>query len=714
MFSMQLPMKHRFLFCFLAILSGNICAQDNDVPNDTITDLFSMSFNELLSLKVESATKKEENVFESPLSVTTITRQEILQSGVTTIAEALRLSVGILVRQQNTGYFNMHLRGFDDVLPIGNQLTLGTNSMTLVMIDGRTVFNYFQGGTFWETLPIGLNDIEKIEVVRGPSSALYGPNAVSGVIHIFTRKGKIEEDVAVKSSLQTSATGDVYLGASFKEALSDRVLFGVSANTIAIDRGMNSYFGYKQKDYVVKDSLSFLGVSGAERYPDENLALKNHGINSFLSLQLSDEIETIVTTGVQHSEVQKIYADNLTTPFSTNTSESGYVDVHTNLFGFEHQVSFQKGYQNTVGMRGWEYDFEVLTSTLEYEKTIRNFKLRPGVSYNRAVYDDEKAVLKYGSDRAFLGGNQVIDSKSAMLHSEYTYRTWRAIAALRYDLYNVPSKGYFTYQYMLTKTIRDKHLFRAVVSKANRGSFMLDSYYNQRFEQPIPSINKVVVTSLEGNKNLDLLEMDMFEIGYRFNLNNIFSLGFALNQITTDHYSGLVRQDSDDPFIYNYKFQNLDVKAIQQGGEVDVVFTPNTKLFFKVFASMQRTERKSKGFVNLETDDTLNDFVEHLITPTVYGGGEVNYTFLNKCTINVNSYFMSKQVINATEVRANKDGAYYELPSVVVLNAKLSYALSTSMKLFVNGRNLLARDQVQSIWADKLTPVYLFGLDFEL
>ena len=711
--STQLRMKFRIFFCFLTLLSINVFSQGREVPADTLKELFTMSFNELLSLKVESATKHEETVFESPLSATTISRQEIIQSGVTTIAEALRLSAGTLVRQQNTGYFNMHLRGFDDVLPVGNQLTQGTNSMTLVMIDGRPVFNYFQGGTFWEALPIGLNDIEKIEVIRGPSSALYGPNAVAGVIHIFTRKGSFENGTSVKSSFQTSASGDVYIGSSVKESISDQFTFGISANMASVDRGMKDYFGYRQMDYVEKDSLRFLGVGGAERYPNEEVALENYGVNAYLGFHLEDKIESVVSAGVQQSEVQKIYADNLTTPFSTNTSESGYVDVSTKVLNFQHQVSIQKGYQNTVGMRGWEYDFDVFNSTLEYEKSVKNFKFRPGISYSAAVYDDEKAILKYGSDRAFLGGEHLIDSKSMMLHSEYKLKTWRAIAALRYDVYNVPNKGYFTYQYMLTKTFNNKHMVRGGVSKSNRGSFMLDSYYNQRFEQPIPSINKVVVTELEGNKNLNLLVMQMYELGYRYSITNKFSLSLALNRETTNHYSSLVEQASADPFTYSYKFQNLDIQAIQHGGEVDVVFTPNKALFFKAFANIQNTKWKNDGFINKETGDTLNGFETHLTTPTIYGGGEVNVTFLKKYTINVNSYFMSKQVMN-TAVRLNEEGKYYEVPSVVVLNAKFSYALSTSMKLFVNGRNILAKNQLQSAWADKLNPVYLIGIDFDL
>ena len=100
--------------------------------------------------------------------------------------EALRLVPGMIVREQSNGNYDIHLRGMDNVPP--NAPFEGNSTTTLVMIDNRPIYNYLKGGTFWETLPVDINDVEKIEVVRGPAAALYGPNAVSGVINIITRQ----------------------------------------------------------------------------------------------------------------------------------------------------------------------------------------------------------------------------------------------------------------------------------------------------------------------------------------------------------------------------------------------------------------------------------------------------------------------------------------------------------------------------------------------
>ena len=78
------------------------------------------------------------------------------------------------------------MRGGIDGIP-----TFGFNAINtsiLVMVDNRPVFNYLQGGTYWQNLPIGITDVDRIEVVHGPVSSLYGPNAVSGVINIITKE----------------------------------------------------------------------------------------------------------------------------------------------------------------------------------------------------------------------------------------------------------------------------------------------------------------------------------------------------------------------------------------------------------------------------------------------------------------------------------------------------------------------------------------------
>src|SRR5580693_5240503 len=142
-----------------------------------------------MNVPIYSVSKSTESTFDAPLSSSVVTREEIRKAGCTTIMEALRLVPGVIVREQTNGNYTVDIRGLDN-LPPNLGVYFMANSTTLVMIDERPVYNYLQGGTFWETLPVDLNDVERIEVVRGPAAAMYGPNAESGVINIITASAK--------------------------------------------------------------------------------------------------------------------------------------------------------------------------------------------------------------------------------------------------------------------------------------------------------------------------------------------------------------------------------------------------------------------------------------------------------------------------------------------------------------------------------------------
>lgn len=183
---------------FVSILLGyTLLPQASGQENKVYSD---MSLDELLNIDVVvTASKKPEDLFETPLSVTIIKKEELNQSGATSIPEALRLAPGLIVREITPGNYDVQIRGYDDVTK-SSFISLPFNTTTLVMIDNRIVYSYFSGGTFWETFPIDLNDVERIEVVRGPASALYGPNAVTGVINIITSQ-------ANKQGMNISAKG---------------------------------------------------------------------------------------------------------------------------------------------------------------------------------------------------------------------------------------------------------------------------------------------------------------------------------------------------------------------------------------------------------------------------------------------------------------------------------------------------------------------------
>lgn len=144
------------------------------------SDLFDLSISDLSNVKISSVSKTWENAFKSAAAVDVLTDEHIQRSGATTIPELLRMLPGVEVAQISSNKWAITARGFNDQL--ANKL--------LVLIDGRTVYSPHFSGVYWDVQDVILEDIERIEAIRGPGGTLWGANAVNGVINIITKHAK--------------------------------------------------------------------------------------------------------------------------------------------------------------------------------------------------------------------------------------------------------------------------------------------------------------------------------------------------------------------------------------------------------------------------------------------------------------------------------------------------------------------------------------------
>ncbi|MFK7829527.1 MAG: TonB-dependent receptor plug domain-containing protein [Congregibacter sp.] len=143
-------------------------------------DLFELSLGELLNLQVTSVSKKSQPVSQAAAAVFVITAEDIRRSGATAIPEILRMAPGIEVAQVDANKWAVSARGFQN--RFANKL--------LVLMDGRTLYSPLFSGVFWDAQDTLIEDIERIEVIRGPGATLWGSNAVNGVINIITRDSR--------------------------------------------------------------------------------------------------------------------------------------------------------------------------------------------------------------------------------------------------------------------------------------------------------------------------------------------------------------------------------------------------------------------------------------------------------------------------------------------------------------------------------------------
>src|SRR5438552_51666 len=143
-------------------------------------DLADLSIEELGNIQVTSVSKHAERLLDAPASIFVITGEDIRRSGATRLPEALRLAPNVEVARINASSYAISARGFNQPNAIANKL--------LVLIDGRAVYTPLFSGVFWDAQDVMLEDVERIEVISGPGAALWGANAVNGVINVITRR----------------------------------------------------------------------------------------------------------------------------------------------------------------------------------------------------------------------------------------------------------------------------------------------------------------------------------------------------------------------------------------------------------------------------------------------------------------------------------------------------------------------------------------------
>ncbi len=165
------------------------------------SDLAALSLEDLSRMEVTTVSRKVQRLADTAAAVTVLTAEDIARSGARSVAEALRHVPGLQAAQIGPGSWAVSVRGFNS--RFSNKL--------LVQIDGRTVYTPFFAGVFWDAQNLIMEDIERIEVVRGPGASLWGANAVNGVINIVTRRAGAT--IGTLASLDVDDAGRVELAA---------------------------------------------------------------------------------------------------------------------------------------------------------------------------------------------------------------------------------------------------------------------------------------------------------------------------------------------------------------------------------------------------------------------------------------------------------------------------------------------------------------------
>jgi len=168
-----------FLFFSLILFSCSAFAQTDDTLSSP-TELKRLSVEELMDIEVTTVSRWESTIGQSPAAIFVITQEDIRRSVATTFPELLRMVPGMDVARIDNNKWAVGIRGFNDRF----------NGKLLVQVDGRTVYNPLSSGVFWDAVDYPLEDVERIEIIRGPGASVWGANAVNGIINIITKSAR--------------------------------------------------------------------------------------------------------------------------------------------------------------------------------------------------------------------------------------------------------------------------------------------------------------------------------------------------------------------------------------------------------------------------------------------------------------------------------------------------------------------------------------------
>ena len=172
------PRFYRVLIGAWLSAAAPLVAQQPSPPDPE--SLKHLSLEELSQIEITSVTKDTFPAFKTPAAVTVLTSEQIRQSGARNIPDLLRLVPGVDVAQIDSNSWAIGVRGFQGAL----------SKSVLVLIDGRSVYTPLFAGVYWNMQDVMIEDIDRIEVIRGPGGTIWGSNAVNGVINIITKNAR--------------------------------------------------------------------------------------------------------------------------------------------------------------------------------------------------------------------------------------------------------------------------------------------------------------------------------------------------------------------------------------------------------------------------------------------------------------------------------------------------------------------------------------------
>jgi iron complex outermembrane receptor protein len=545
----------RGIFFLALLLSGSAWAQDDE----GFEDEFALLEEELKIDEIKSASKHRQSIFWSPSAISVFTREDIRSSGASTVSDFLRRVPGFDVYEMKPSFPVVGARALTD----------HSNNLVLVLVDGREAIIEISGFCIWAALTIDIEEIERIEVIRGPGSTLYGANAFAGVVSITTMAERPE------------AGGDVYIDGG--------------------EQGRRRLFGRVRNHWSLGDgTLSFsagIGTLAQTSVADPHYTIVEALIrtHAYLRYRLGSSLDVSLHGGYLkgggplYMIIGDYNADDVINPYVMGQAQVGLTDslklrAQAYYIKFLGHFHFRSHFESYGTWLADVPDFFMDTNSadaqaqLEFEAS-ENLHLIGGANIRYSFLESDKIVAQGLSELRGAG----------FFHAQW--KPWdflQLTGGMRYDV-NSQTEGALSPRAVVVYRPVENHSLRAGYGLAFRKPSFIENQLHiqgETYNPAFPEILDKLLTSI-GNEDLTNEKVHSVEAGWRghfldgrlktsadlfFNIYQdriIFKSEMALNQMGVPDIDGSTFQFVNEP---------LEVRAF--GGEVELTWSSGPAWLF--------------------------------------------------------------------------------------------------------------------------------------
>jgi iron complex outermembrane receptor protein len=609
-----------------------------------------LEIEELRLIKVTSVSKMSERLSTAPAAIDVITQEAIARSGVTTIPEALRLAPGLQVARMDAHIWAISARGFNDVF--ANKL--------LVLLDGRSLYTPLFSGVFWDQQDVFLEDVDRIEVIRGPGASLWGANAVNGVINIMTKSAK-----ETQGGLVTGGGGTEELGFG-------GVRYGGKINENVFYRIYGKYFD--RDDSVLPNGQraqdNWHAGQGGVRFDwdltDQNLlTLQGDIYTGRYSQVFTDAVPIPPTFTRTYQNFVDVAGANFVSRFSRTLSEDSDLTVQAYYDGMERRSYILGERRHTFDVDGqhrfawggrqeivWGLGYRVSQDDLRGSPTIRPDPAGRTIQLFGGFVQDKISLIENRLDLT-LG--------TKLEHNDFTG-------------FEVQPSGRLSWK------LSEQHSVWASVARAVRTPSQANEDFvgtQREFLAPNPFVPGRFVrgfVTLSGNRAFESEELTAYELGYRASPHERWALDLTAFYNVYDHLRTIEPRPPPPPppVVIPFSVDNL-MFGETYGAEAEVHW--QAARWWRWSASYSYLQ------MQLHLDDRSRDTVSQAAE-----GESPHHQFALRSSMD-----LPRQVQLDGTVRYVDSLPRQRTPSYLVADVRLAWKARKNLEFAIVGQNLLDR-----------------------